>query len=294
MKLPNILKRYRVDRPNRFRLADCDPSDTGGLSLDKDTAKPLLADGIQRLAELQQRLYADDHWALLIVLQGMDASGKDSAIKHVMSGINPQGCEVHRFNAPSAEQLDHTFLWRASSRLPARGRIGIFNRSYYEEVLIVRAHPELLERQQLPQAGKHIWKNRFKDIRAFERHLIHNGTIVVKFHLRISKEEQRQRLLARLDDPSKRWKFSMDDIAERKLWDKYMAAYEDMIRATATPEAPWYVIPADNKWFTWLAVADVIIETLDRLDLRFPAVKGKALAELKKVRRALLAEGPSP
>jgi len=291
MKLHKILKRYRVDRPEHFRLADCDPCDTCGLSLDKNTAKPLLQDGIERLSELQQRLYADGRWALLIVFQGMDASGKDSAIKHVMSGVNPQGCEVHRFNAPSAEELAHTFLWRASGRLPARGRIGIFNRSYYEDVLIVRVHPELLEHQKLPHVGKHIWNRRFEDIGAFERHLIRNGTTILKFHLAISKDEQRQRLLARLDEPSKRWKFSMDDIVERRLWDSYMTAYEDMIRATSMEEAPWYVIPADNKWFAWLAVAAVVIETLEGLDLKFPVVQGKALAELKKVRRALLAEG---
>jgi PPK2 family polyphosphate:nucleotide phosphotransferase len=291
MKLPKIISRFRVDEPHRFRLADCDPSDTGGLSLDKDTAKPLLEDGIRRLAEMQRRLYADDRWALLVVLQGMDASGKDSAIKHVLSGINPQGCEVHSFKPPSVEELDHDFLWRAGVRLPARGRIGIFNRSYYEEVLVVRTHPELLERERLPHVGKHIWEHRFDDICGFERHLRRNGIVVLKFHLRISKEEQRQRLLARLDDPSKRWKFSMDDVAERKLWDQYMAAYEDMIRATSTPEAPWHVIPADEKWFTWLAVAAVIIEALEQLDLKYPEVEGRALAELKKVRHALLSEG---
>ena len=292
MKLPKILKRYRIDKPGRFRLADYDPCDTCGLSLDKDSAKPLLEDGIRRLAELQSRLSAGDHWALLVIFQGMDTAGKDSAIKHVMSGVNPQGCEVHSFGPPSTEDLGHDFLWRASVRLPARGRIGIFNRSYYEEVLITRVHPEVLDRERLPHLGKHIWKHRFDDICAFERHLVRSGVVVLKFHLRISKEEQRQRLLARLDEPDKNWKFSMGDVVERKRWDSYMTAYEDMIRATSTAEAPWYVVPADNKWFARVVVAAAMIETLERLDLRFPALEGKALAALKKVRRALLAERP--
>jgi PPK2 family polyphosphate:nucleotide phosphotransferase len=289
MELDKIIERLRVGKPHRFRLADCDPGDTCGL--DKEEAKSWLEDGIQRLAELQQRLYADDHWALLVVFQGMDAAGKDSAIKHVMSGINPQGCEVHSFGPPSAEELKHDFLWRACIRLPPRGRIGIFNRSYYEEVLVARVHPELLERQRLPHVGKNIWEHRFEDICGFERHLTRNGIIVLKFHLHISKEEQRRRLLARLDDPSKRWKFSMADVAERKLWGKYMAAYQDMIHATSMPEAPWHVVPADNKWFVWIAVAAAIIDALEQFDLRYPVVEGRALAELKKVRRALLSEG---
>src|SRR5216683_2962771 len=265
MKLPKIISRFRVDEPHRFRLADCDPSDTGGLSFDKDTAKPLLEDGIRRLAEMQRRLYADDRWALLVVLQGMDASGKDSAIKHVLSGINPQGCEVHSFKPPSVEELEHDFLWRAGVRLPARGRIGIFNRSYYEEVLVVRTHPELLEREKVPRTliGKHIWEERFQDIRAFERHLGRNGTIVLKFFLHLSKEEQRRRFLDRLEQPAKRWKFSMDDVNERKRWDDYRTAYEDMIRATSRPNAPWYVVPADHKWFARLVVAAAVIEALE-------------------------------
>jgi PPK2 family polyphosphate:nucleotide phosphotransferase len=290
MGLRKIIKQCRVNKPDRFHLRSHDPSETFGLSIDKNTAKPLLEDGIRRLAELQQKLYAESRWALLIIFQGMDAAGKDSAIKHVMSGVNPQGCEVHSFKAPSDEELDHSFLWRASIRLPARGRIGIFNRSYYEEVLITRVHPELLEHERLPNVDKQVWKHRFADIRAFERHLTRNGVVVLKFYLHLSQEEQRRRLLARLDVPSKRWKFSMSDVKERRRWDKYMAAYEDMISNSSTDEAPWHVIPANNRWLARIVVAATIIETLDGLDLKFPVVKGKALTELKKVRRALLAE----
>src|SRR5271167_791098 len=236
MKLPKILKTCRVEESGRFRLADCDPAESFGLDISKAEVKVMLADGIARLAALQEGLYAQNRWAVLLVFQGMDAAGKDSVIKHVMSGVNPQGCTVHAFKVPSAEELDHDYLWRASKALPGRGRIGIFNRSYYEEVLAVRVHREMLERQRLPPqvAGKDIWKHRFKDICAFERHLWRNGTLILKFHLRISKEEQRQRFLARLQEPAKRWKFSMNDVAERKHFDEYMAAYEDMIRATST------------------------------------------------------------
>jgi PPK2 family polyphosphate:nucleotide phosphotransferase len=215
-------------------------------------------------------------------------------VEHVMSGVNPQGCEVHSFRAPTHEELDHDFLWRTSLRLPRRGEMGIFNRSYYEEVLVVRVHPEMLHRQRLPPklVGKKIWTHRFKDIRAFEHYLTRNGTILLKFHLRISREEQRKRFLARLEEPAKRWKFSMDDVAERKLWDKYMDAYEDLIRNTSTPEAPWYVVPADRKWFAQLAIGATIVDKLESLDLQFPKVEGPALAEMNKVRKALLAEGP--
>ena len=254
--------------------------------------KPILGAGIARLEELQQRLYANGQWAVLLVLQGMDAAGKDGVIKHVMSGVNPQGCEVHGFKAPSEEELRHDFLWRTTMRLPENGRIGIFNRSHYEEVLAVRVHPEMLARQKLPRrlAGKDIWQRRFQDIRTFERHLSRNGTLILKFHLRISREEQRKRFLARLDEPAKRWKFSMNDVIERKRWDEYMAAYEDMIRATSTDYAPWYVIPADHKHVAWLVVSTAIIEALEGLKLEFPTIKGKALAELKSVERALKAE----
>ncbi len=291
----NILKRLRIDDPDRFKLSSYDPADTCGLDLDKSEAKAMLADGTKRLSDLQERLYAHDQWSVLIVLQAMDAAGKDGVIKHVMSGVNPLGCEVYPFKAPSAEELDHDFLWRVGMRLPSRGRIGIFNRSHYEEVLVVRVHPEHLERQKLPKklVTKDIWQERFSDIRAFERHLARSGTKIVKFFLHISKEEQRKRLLARLEEPAKRWKFELGDIAERKLWDKYMEAYEDMIRATSRAEAPWYVVPADNKPFARLVVSAALIETLESLDLQFPKVSGPALAEMQEVRTALLAEGAS-
>jgi PPK2 family polyphosphate:nucleotide phosphotransferase len=289
MKTDKLIKRFRIDDPDRFKLGAFDCADTCGLDFDKHDGKALLAKDVGRLAELQERLYAHDRWALLVVLQAMDAAGKDGVIKHVMSGVNPQGCEVHPFKAPNPEELDHDFLWRAARRLPERGRIGIFNRSHYEEVLVVRVHPELLARQKLPAvvAGKDIWKQRYKDIRAFERHLGRNGIAVIKFFLHVSKDEQRRRLLARIDEPAKRWKFSMGDIAERELWDKYMDAYQDMIRATSREEAPWYVVPADHKWFARLVVAAAMVDKLERLDLEFPKVEGQALKELLEVRAAL-------
>ena len=293
MKLAKIVKQCRIDNPRHFKLADHDPAERFGLATDIEDVKPILADGIARLEELQQRLYADGRWAVLLVFQGMDAAGKDGVIKHVMSGVNPQGCEVHAFKTPSTEELAHDFLWRTGKVLPERGRIGIFNRSHYEEVLVVRVHPEMLQRQKLPPGvtGKNLWKHRFKDVRAFEHHLARNGTLVLKFHLRISKEEQRKRFLARLDEPSKRWKFSMADVAERAHWDRYMAAYEDMIRETSTDYAPWYVVPADHKHVTWLVVSAAIIEALEKLKLGYPKVTGNALKELKKVEHALKAEG---
>jgi PPK2 family polyphosphate:nucleotide phosphotransferase len=293
MNFSKLIKRFRIESAAGFKLLDIDPADTCGYDIGKSAAKDMLAEGLKQLAALHERLYAQDRWALLVVLQGMDAAGKDGVVKHVMSGLNPQGCEVHAFKPPTAEELDHDFLWRAGRRLPARGRIGIFNRSYYEDVLVVRVRPELLARQHLPPqlVTKKIWDERFKSIRAFEHHLVRNGTVVVKFHLRISKDEQRRRLLARIEDPAKRWKFSMADIEARRSWGKYMAAYEDAIRNTAAAHAPWYVVPADHKWFAWLTVAAVIGDTLGRLDLRHPVVAGKALAELKKVRRALSRSG---
>jgi PPK2 family polyphosphate:nucleotide phosphotransferase len=296
MKLAEIAKRFRVDKPDKFRLADIDPAESCGLNIENEEAKTLLADGVKRLADLQERLYAQDRWAVLAIFQAMDAAGKDGAIKHVMSGVNPQGCEVHAFKAPTAEELDHDFLWRCAKRLPQRGRIGIFNRSYYEEVLVVRVHREILAREKLPPelVTKDIWEQRFKDIRAHERYLTRNGVLVLKFFLHISKEEQRRRFLARIDEPAKRWKFSMGDVAERKLWDRYMDAYEDMVRETSRPDAPWYVIPADNKWFARLAVASAIANAMDDLDLRFPRIHGPALVELSKARKALLAEGARP
>jgi PPK2 family polyphosphate:nucleotide phosphotransferase len=289
MKLSKYIKRFRVESGHRFRLDDFDPADTGGLDIGKTAAKEIIAAGLANLASMQEMLFAAGKWALLIVLQGVDAAGKDGVIKHVMSGLNPQGCEVHAFKTPTPRELEHDFLWRCVKRLPGRGRIGIFNRSYYEDVLVVRVRPELLDGQHLPKqlVTKKIWDERYESIRAFEHHLARNGTVVLKFHLRISKKEERQRLLARLDDPAKRWKFSMDDVATHKLFDKYMEVYEEMIGATATPQAPWYVVPADHKWFAWLTVAAVIGEVMDGLGLHYPVVAGKALAELEKVRRAL-------
>ena len=290
MKLDSIAKRFRIDRPDKFRLSDHDAAECCGLSIDKSEAKTMLAEGIERLSDLQEKLYADGRWSVLIVLQAMDAAGKDSLIEHVMSGINPQGVDVHSFKQPSAEELQHDFLWRCSQRLPAQDRIGIFNRSHYEEVLTVRVHPEFLASQKLPDTGKDIWQQRFKDIRGFERHLARNGTLILKFFLNVSREEQRKRFLDRIDEPAKRWKFSMGDVAERKLWPKYMAAYEELIRETSRDEAPWFVVPADNKWFTRLVVAGAMVEAMDRLKLEFPRVQGKRLKELHKARRALKAE----
>jgi PPK2 family polyphosphate:nucleotide phosphotransferase len=293
MKLDRIAKRFRIDKPKHFRISDHDPADCCGLTVDKTVAKALLEEGIERLTDLQQRLYASGTWSVLIVLQAMDAAGKDSLIKHVLTGINPQGVEVRSFKQPSVEELDHDFLWRVTQRLPARGRIGIFNRSHYEEVLAVRVHPELLDAQKLPGhlAQKKVWQHRFDDIRAFEQHLARNGTLVLKFFLNVSQEEQRKRFLARLDEPDKRWKFSLGDIAERKLWPKYMAAYEEAIRETSRDHAPWYVVPADHKWFTRMAVAAALVDALDGLKLDYPKVTGEALRELDKARRALTRKG---
>ena len=294
MTLGSITKRFRIDNPDKFRLSDYDPGDNQGLTNDKGEAKAMLAEGIERLVGLQERLYADDRWSVLIVLQAMDAAGKDSVIDHVMSGLNPQGVEVHSFKEPSAEELNHNFLWRAAQRLPERGRIGIFNRSHYEEVLVVRVHPELLERQRLPKppTGKDLWQQRFDDICAFERHLARNGTRILKFFLHVSKGEQRKRFLDRIEEPAKRWKFSMSDVAERKFWDRYQLAYEDMIRQTSRPEAPWFVVPADHKWFTRMVVAGAVVDELQALNLNFPKVEGKALKELQEAANALEAEKP--
>jgi PPK2 family polyphosphate:nucleotide phosphotransferase len=292
MKLTKALNACRIDKPQHFRLTDHDPAQAFGLSTDVEDVKPMLKDGVARLAELQQRLYANGRWAVLVVLQGMDAAGKDGVVKHVMSGINPQGCAVQAFKTPSAEELAHDFLWRSAKGLPERGHIGIFNRSHYEEVLVVRVHPEMLARQKLPSTltDRGIWQQRFKDICGFERHLVRNGTLVLKFHLRISKEEQRRRFLARLDDPVKRWKFSMADVAERAHWDQYMAAYEDMIRGTSTDDAPWYVVPADHKHVAWVVISAAIIEALEMLKLDYPMIEGAALKALKTAERALKAE----
>ncbi len=294
MKLSHVIKRVGVHRPKTFRLAGRDPAESFGIDMDKKTAQAQLAQDVERLTDLQERLFAQHRWAVLIVLQGMDASGKDGVIKHVMSGINPQGCDVHSFKAPSPEELDHDFFWRYVRRLSERGRIGIFNRSYYEEVLVTRVHPDVLRRERLPQrlAEGDIWKRRFEDICAFERGLCDNGVMVLKFFLHISKEEQRERLLARLDEPAKRWKFSLNDVAERARWNAYMRAYEEMIRATSHPAAPWHVVPADHKPFARLLVAGVIVAALEKLDPKIPPVTGRGLAELKKAERALRSEKP--
>ncbi|MCO5045471.1 MAG: polyphosphate kinase 2 family protein [Kiritimatiellae bacterium] len=289
-----LARRHRVEEGKRFWLKDCDPGDTGDLQKeDKPRAQEALKASVQLMAELQDKLYAQDKWSLLLVFQAMDAAGKDGAIKHVMSGVNPQGCQVFSFKAPSAEELDHDFLWRCHRHAPERGRIGIFNRSYYEETLVVRVHPEWLDKQQLPQElrGEKIWKHRFKDIRAFERYLRRNGTVVLKFFLNVSKEEQRERFLERIDLPEKNWKFSAADVRERGFWDDYMAAYEDAIRNTATPDAPWYVVPADNKWYTRVVVASAIIDALDSMNLKYPDVSEAKQKELAEARRALMAEG---
>ena len=294
MPLTKALRRFRIEKPDKFRLADYDPADTCGLDLEKAEAKTMLASGVERLAALQEKLYAQDRWAVLAIFQAMDAAGKDGAIKHVMSGVNPHGVQVHSFKAPSHEELDHDFLWRIAKALPERGRIGIFNRSHYEEVLVVRVHPEYLERQRLPKrlVGKDIWDDRFKSIRTFERHLARNGVLILKFFLYVSKEEQRQRFLERLQEPAKRWKFEMGDVAERKLWDRYMHAYEEAIRHSSREEAPWYVVPADNKWFARLVIAEAMVDAMEKLNLEFPKVEGSALKEMERVRGALMAEAP--
>jgi PPK2 family polyphosphate:nucleotide phosphotransferase len=284
-----LARRYRVSPGEPFRLKDRDPADTAGLEDQKADADELLRKGVERLAELQDKLYAQDRWSLLLVIQATDAAGKDGTIKHVMSGINPQGVQVYSFKAPSAEELDHDFIWRVAHYLPARGHIGIFNRSHYEEVLVVRVHPDLLEAEKLPQelVTREIWRERYQDINGFERHLARNGMAIRKFFLHVSRKEQKKRLLARLDDPEKNWKFSADDVRERALWKNYMRVYEEMIAATSTPWAPWHVVPADNKWFTRLVVAAVIVSALEELDLAYPKVDKKRRRELAQVRKAI-------
>jgi PPK2 family polyphosphate:nucleotide phosphotransferase len=283
--------RYRITNGSKFRLRDHDPGDTGELKSKKEGRERLEA-GCLKLRELQNVLYAHDRYSLLLIFQAMDGAGKDGAIKHVMSGLNPQGCQVFAFKAPSGEELDHDFLWRTNRCLPERGRIGVFNRSYYEEVLIVRVHPRILRGQKLPEGAlsDDLWKRRFESINDLERHLTRNGTVVRKFFLNVSKEEQRQRFLARLEEPEKNWKFALADVEERKCWDRYMEAYEDMIRHTSTEEAPWYVVPADHKWFTRLVVADAIADTLESLSLRYPTIDEGKREELEKARAALEAE----
>jgi PPK2 family polyphosphate:nucleotide phosphotransferase len=282
---------YRVTNGKKFRLKDFDPADTGDLkSADKPRAKEALQTGVEALAELQDVLYAQDRWSLLLIFQAMDAAGKDGTIKHVMSGVNPQGCQVSSFKGPTSEDLDHDYLWRCVKQLPERGRIGIFNRSYYEETLVVRVHPEFLAAQKLPKecVTKNIWEERFQDIRAFERYLNRNGTVVVKFFLHVSKREQQKRFLERLDNPDKNWKFSLNDAKERGFWDDYMDAYEQTIGETATENSPWYVVPADNKWFTRVIVAAAVIDALASLKLQYPKVSAAKRQELGAARKALL------
>jgi len=298
MKKKELIKRatrlskpFRISKGKEFRLKKVDPGDTLGFnSEDKPKAQEALKNGIELLAELQDKLYAQDRWAVLLIFQAMDAAGKDGAIKHVMSGINPQGCQVFSFKAPSNEDLDHDFMWRCMKRLPERGRIGIFNRSYYEETLVVRVHKEILAKQMLPEKliTKHIWNERFEDIRNFEKYLTRNGVIVRKFFLHVSKEEQKKRFLERIDNPDKNWKFSSADAKERGYWKDYMKAYEDIIRNTATKDSPWYVVPADNKWFSRLVVAAAVIDSLASLDLKYPEVGKEKLIELAQAKKTLL------
>jgi PPK2 family polyphosphate:nucleotide phosphotransferase len=286
----DFCKPYRITKGKGFRLRDIDPGDTAFLeSEDADRAREVLKEGIELLAEQQDMLYAQDRWSLLLIFQAMDAAGKDGTIKHVMSGVNPQGVQVYSFKAPSAEELDHDYLWRSLRCLPERGRIGIFNRSYYEEVLVAKVHPEILARQKLPPQlmTKRIWDERYEDIRSFERYLSRNGTRILKFFLHVSKGEQKRRFMARLDEPEKNWKFSANDVAERRHWKDYQQAYEDAIRATAAPEAPWYVVPADNKWFTRLVVAAAIVDALADLDLHYPKVTAAQRKALAAARREL-------
>jgi PPK2 family polyphosphate:nucleotide phosphotransferase len=288
MKAKKLADKFRVNNGKHFRLKHYDPGDTGHWR-SKEHAEEAVQEGITRTADLQDKLYAQDSWALLLIFQALDAAGKDGAVKHVMSGVNPQGCQVHSFKAPSEVELQHDFLWRTTRELPERGHIGIFNRSYYEEVLVVRVHPEILKSQNIPPllAGKKIWEERFEDICSFERHMARSGTVIRKFFLHLSKKEQKKRFLARLEEPEKNWKFSASDIHERRYWDDYQNAYEEMIQATSTKDAPWYVVPADNKWFSRLVISTVIVDTLESLDLSYPKVDEAKLKELKAAKKVL-------
>jgi len=288
MKTAKLASAYRIDDGKHFRLKDFDPADTGQLHSEKEADEQLMKD-VARLEDLQAKLYAQDRWALLLIFQAMDAAGKDGTIKHVMSGVNPEGCQVYSFKTPSETELQHDFLWRTTRNLPERGHIGIFNRSYYEEVLVVRVHPKVLESEKLPPSlvKKDIWEERFEDIHCFERHMARSGTVIRKFFLHLSKKEQKRRFMARLDEPEKNWKFSAADIHERDYWDEYQKAYEDVIRYTATKHAPWYVVPADNKWFTHLVVAAAIVETLEELAIAYPKVDAAKRKELQEARRTL-------
>jgi PPK2 family polyphosphate:nucleotide phosphotransferase len=290
MKIDKLLKRYRIEDGKHFRLKDYDPGDTHGLGSElKPQAKQLLAEGVKELSRLQSILAAQDGWGLLVILQALDAAGKDGTIKHVMSGVNPQGVDVWSFKAPTDDELRHDYLWRTTERLPKRGQIGIFNRSYYEEVLVVRVHPKILQNEKLPKTliTKHIWQERFEDINCFERYVTRNGIAVVKFFLHLSKKEQKRRFLERLDTPDKNWKFSSDDVKERQCWDAYQDVYEDMIRHTASEHAPWYVVPSDNKWFTRLVVAQAVVDALKRMDLKYPKMSGPEKTALAQARTQL-------
>ena len=291
MKTDKLAKAYRVEKGKHFRLKDYDPADTGHWH-SKEHAQEALLQGVASTVELQDRLYAQDNWAVLLIFQGMDAAGKDGVISHVMSGVNPQGCQVYSFKVPTETELQHDFLWRTTYSLPERGHIGIFNRSYYEEVLVVRVHPEILKSQKTPPSlvTKRIWDERFEDICSFERHMTRSGTVIRKFFLNLSKKEQKRRFLERLEEPEKNWKFSAADIRERKYWDDYQDAYEDMIRNTATEDAPWYVVPADNKWFTRLVVSTALVETLESLDLSYPKVDPEKRKELDAAKKILLSK----
>lgn len=291
-ELKQYVDPFRFDGSGEFHLKSHKPGEKGGL--DKDTAHKIIDVNRGRLRDLQEKLYAHDRWSVLLIFQGMDASGKDSAVEHVMSGINPQGCQVFSFKQPSSKELDHDFMWRTSKCVPERGRIGIFNRSYYEELLVVRVHPEILAKQRIPPelVTKNIWQERFEDIAAFEKYLARNGTLVLKFFLNVSKEEQRQRFLDRLEDPAKNWKFSLGDIAERKLWDKYQAAYQDLLRHTSAQHAPWHVVPADHKWFARVVISSAIVTAMEKLDLRYPEIDKSEAGELKKAQAALEKEAP--
>jgi PPK2 family polyphosphate:nucleotide phosphotransferase len=290
-KLARLAKAYRIEDGRHFRLKDFDPGDTGEFR-SKEDAQDELEAGVAQLRDLQDKLYAQERWAVLLILQGIDAAGKDSVIKHVMSGVNPQGCQVHGFKEPSEEELNHDYLWRTNRRLPVRGQIGIFNRSYYEEVLVVRVHKDLLQNEKIPPSriSKNIWEERFEDVAGFERYLTPNGIVVRKFFLNLSKVEQKKRFLERLEEPEKNWKFSAADIHERAYWDDYMDAYEDMVRQTATAEAPWYVVPADNKWYTRVVVAAAVVHTLEKLRLTYPKVDSAQRKELEAARTALQKE----
>ena len=292
-RLAKHVKPFGITTGRGFRLRDFDPADTRGLEVDKSEAIELLNRGTEWLAQEQELLYAQDRWSLLLIFQAMDAAGKDSTIKHVMSGLNPQGCQVYSFKQPSAEELDHDFMWRHAKCLPERGRIGIFNRSYYEEVLVVRVHPELLEQQRLPApcVGKHIWKHRLADIEHFEKYLNRQGTVVLKCFLHVSGEEQKRRFLDRLDKPQKHWKFQASDVRERRFWSRYMHAYEEAIAGTASKHAPWFVVPADHKWFTRLIVAGAIVQAMEELHLSYPRVTPQKSKELKAARAMLAREG---